>query len=540
MPKKKKKVKKHAPPVLKIAIGLSVVVAAAIILVLIFWPARPSGDGGGGKTTGTAQPSAWAEGVSNATLFVSCQLEGCLAPYTCEEGKLGGVARMSTVYRKWSQEVGDHIRVDIGNSTVVRHKEANTINSFVFSAFDQLGYDVVNCGDNEAALDLDDLLKLAQGRKFKLISANLVRADTRAPVFPQHHILRHRGQDIGFIGLVRDDIPTRRLGKGIRLISPSAALKNSVSTLKPKVDIIVVIAFLPVEDIYEMAKEQPHVGIFLGGYTPVSSAPYEIAGRPTKPTAIVSYLGDQGCSVGRLQAAFPKDLPPTAIAKAALLGEDVEPDPELTGLVAEFTAALSGQALPGSKQDPKMPCTSSYVGAEVCKLCHIKQFYSWQATDHAGSYATLLQQGKQKERACLGCHVTGYDMPGGYDPDRPVATRSKLEEEAEEDAKKRKAEEAKEKGEGAETKDAPKQPKAPQTQRPMQGVGCECCHGGARHHLGIALRDRFLAARSPLLRSPSALKNCLRCHHTQRPCHEAEAADPYDRTEYLEKIKHWE
>lgn len=521
---KAKSKKKRSVRILKMLLAWAILLGGTVGLVVLVWnllgrvvTPRP------GPRPDSDKPGAKEE-APTVTLFYTCDIEGRLAPYTCEEGNLGGVARMATVFADWMKEHPHRVLVDVGNSTLSAHEASETINAFTFSALDKLGYDVVNCGDNEATLSLDELRALAKDRKFKLISANLVRADTRAPIFPTHTIIRRRGLQIAFIGLLREEILPKHTGKGVRLINPAAALRGAINVVKPNADIIVVLAFMPPEEIHELARKHPEVNIFVGGLTPVTSAPYELAGPRANPTTLVTYLGDQGCTVAWLKAQFPKTgRPPIATGRVVALDESVKPDPAFVGLISEFTAALSGKAMPGSTQDPKMPCTSSYVGSDVCKLCHIKQFYSWQATDHAGAYVSLLQKGKQKDPACLVCHATGYGMPGGFDPQRadtPVA-----------------------KGEApkaGEKEAALKGLRAQRSQDPVKGVGCECCHGGARHHLGIALRDRLAAARTPLLRTVPSVENCIRCHTAARPCRDPATPEPFERNEYMDKIKHWE
>ena len=518
--KSRRKGRARGPKIIFAALLLVVVGVTAAIL---FWP-RSSGKGPTNGGPGGDGPGIGA--ASGVVFFYSCDIQGRLAPYCCEEDKekgLGGVARMATVFAGWAKEPPQHILVDVGNSTISTHEAAETINAFTFGAFDRLGYDVVNCGDNEATLGLDELRALAKDRKFKLISANLVRADTRAPIFPRYHMLRRLGKDVAIIGLLRDDITPKRLGKGVRLIDPADALKGEINTIGDTADIIAVLAFLPPEEIYELARKFPTVNIFLGGLSPVTSAPFELGGRRADPTAVIAYLGDQGCTVGRLEASFPKGARPIAYGTVALLSSDVPPDPAFAGLNSEFTASLSGKAVPGADQNPKMPCTSSFVGTEVCRLCHPKQYYSWIATAHAGAYVTLLQKGQQKDPQCLGCHSTGYGMPGGFDPNRPALdTEKEMGKEKE-----------KEKGAAAAAK-------GPKSLGPLKSVGCECCHGGCRHHLSVGLRDRFAAAKAPLLRPKSARDNCLRCHTAARPCLPSGVSDPYERGEYFEKIKHWE
>ena len=528
---KAKSRKRRDPRTIRV-LGLAAAAVAAVALTVVLYILIGGRKGGSGDRYGGRGAGRAGAGTNGVQLFYSCGIEGRLAPFACEEGNLGGVARMATVYTGWAATHSYRLLVDAGSSTASRHETAETINAFTFSALDRLGYDVVNCGDNEATLSLEELLSLAKGRKFRLISANLVRADTQVPVFPTHHILRRRGVRIAVIGVLREDILPKHTGKGVRLISPAAALRGAINVAKDNADVIVVLAFLPPEEIYELARKHPEVHVFLGGLTPVTSAPVEFSGQKPNPHVIISYLGDQGCTVAAIDASFPKDTPPEAVGRVTLLDDSIPPDPAFSGIISEFTAALGGKTLPNATNDPKMPCTSSHVGSDVCKLCHIKQFYSWQGTPHAGAYVTLLEKGKQKDPACLTCHVTGYLMPGGFDPDKPADPAAALP--------KGPAPAAEPKGLPPEAKAKEVHPKGVSPRIALQGVGCECCHGGSRRHLGIAIRDRLAAARAPLLRQLPSREDCTRCHTPTRPCREPSVNDPYDPIEYMKRIKHWD
>lgn len=56
---------------------------------------------------------------------------------------------------------------------------------------------------------------------------------------------------------------------------------------------------------------------------------------------------------------------------------------------------------------------SHYVGAQVCSTCHAEEYKFWRTTRHAGAYETLSRQNKEFNLDCVGCHVTGYEKPGG-------------------------------------------------------------------------------------------------------------------------------
>ncbi|MGH9367221.1 MAG: cytochrome c family protein [Thermoanaerobaculia bacterium] len=73
--------------------------------------------------------------------------------------------------------------------------------------------------------------------------------------------------------------------------------------------------------------------------------------------------------------------------------------------------------------------TPSYAGAKKCKMCHLKQFQTWEQTKMAKSFELLrtgvAAEAKKKanldpqkdythDEKCLACHTTGYGKPGGF------------------------------------------------------------------------------------------------------------------------------
>jgi hypothetical protein len=110
---------------------------------------------------------------------------------------------------------------------------------------------------------------------------------------------------------------------------------------------------------------------------------------------------------------------------------------------------------------PRSPEQAGYVGVDVCSSCHEAARPVWNGTPHAHAYATLSSQFKEYNLECVGCHVTGYEKPGGS----TVTHVDKLE-----------------------------------------NVQCEICHGPGSKHVSSPT-DRTL-----IVAKPDA-STCLSCHH---------------------------
>jgi hypothetical protein len=62
---------------------------------------------------------------------------------------------------------------------------------------------------------------------------------------------------------------------------------------------------------------------------------------------------------------------------------------------------------------PPEPGKPSYVGMSACAKCHKPAVEFWQKTVHASAWRTLVSVDKQYNYDCTGCHVTGWQKPGG-------------------------------------------------------------------------------------------------------------------------------
>ncbi len=63
---------------------------------------------------------------------------------------------------------------------------------------------------------------------------------------------------------------------------------------------------------------------------------------------------------------------------------------------------------------PALLVKDGYSGEQRCAICHEQQHLHWSLTGHAAAFASLRRKGQTDNPACIGCHVTGYEQPGGY------------------------------------------------------------------------------------------------------------------------------
>jgi peroxiredoxin len=78
--------------------------------------------------------------------------------------------------------------------------------------------------------------------------------------------------------------------------------------------------------------------------------------------------------------------------------------------IVKMKAAMAAEARVPMLLDPK-----GYSGNDVCGVCHEQEYATWQYTAHSTAFDTLVAHTANRRTDCIGCHVVGFDEPGGYD-----------------------------------------------------------------------------------------------------------------------------
>jgi peroxiredoxin len=125
---------------------------------------------------------------------------------------------------------------------------------------------------------------------------------------------------------------------------------------------------------------------------------------------------------------------------------------------------------------PMLLRAKGYSGSEACGVCHESQHETWELTNHAHAFDTLVKHGSESDPECVSCHVVGFGQSGGFD----LTTRA----------------------------------------HELEDVGCETCHGRGGPHL------------TPVTEAKGDYqKACLGCHDTKHSL-------GFDYATFLPKVSH--
>ena len=78
--------------------------------------------------------------------------------------------------------------------------------------------------------------------------------------------------------------------------------------------------------------------------------------------------------------------------------------------IVKMKAAKAADARVAMLLDPK-----GYSGNDVCGVCHEQEYATWQYTAHSTAFDTLVTHAANRRTDCIGCHVVGFEEPGGYE-----------------------------------------------------------------------------------------------------------------------------
>lgn len=448
-----------------------------------------------------------APGPTRATVFVTAGLRGTIAPCGCSENMLGGVSRIAGLLSA-ARDPGAHVfLVDAGdllfgashfNDDAAPQQErkaqaladafrAMGVAAHVPGALDDARGPAFRTSLGLPELPVGETRRLdAGGRQLAVVAAaDVARAQAEAtrarragaafvlalveqpfevvsrgaPGAPAVDVLvaarpaseldtevdrvageapkvvqlRSRGRSV-----LRVDVSLRDDGR-VRWLEGDAERQRQLSTLDERIELSRDRVRTPGLDAKLKALEQSRLDALVERRRALAEAPVDAPGDGSSATL----------RAVPVEASLPKDAAVAAIERA------------YDAAVGELNVAWAKAH--GRDCDAPTPERPGVVGTDACAACHPAAARAWSATGHARAYRALAAEGKQHHLDCLGCHVTGWQQPGGVCRVDRTAGR--------------------------------------------EAVGCEACHGPGSTHAAAPSRANVLA-------KPAAT-TCVACHDAE-------------------------
>lgn len=393
--------------------------------------------------------------VRPAAVIVSCDTAGWIVPCGCSSKQAGGLLRRAT-YVDGVRKTTDVLLADAGGAPGG------------YTPYDRLKFDAVlrgevqmqiaahNIGAAEAELGAKSLREFAEKLKAPLITSNVKDAEGQE-FLPTHRIAKLGDQRIAIAGV----LSKKYAREGLQIESPRDSLMRLIQSLKGQFDQLLVLAYLPEDELEQLVSQVPEADMIVGGPTRQSISP-----RRAGP-AIWGATTNKGKFLVHLHRSSGKELWDGKIVE---LNDEIADDATQTKNLKRFRDELARIDFTADQTgftpvlSTDIPANFQVVGTEACQKCHQNDCQQWSQTRHGHAWQTLVDKQSQMDPYCQHCHTTGYGQPGGF---RSVALGQL-----------------------------------------RQNVGCESCHGPGQAHVLRPATHTIYDARD----------RCLQCHdHENSP-----------------------
>jgi predicted CXXCH cytochrome family protein len=406
---------------------------------------------------------------SPLAVIVSGDTAGWIVPCGCTSKQDGGLLRRGTYVTK-AREQASVVLVDVGGAPGGSSPYEQLKFAAILRGELAMGLAAHNLGAAEAALGAEAIRRLAKELNIPFVSCNVRDADGQLVAEPLR-VVEAGGRKLAVVGA----LSPAYAGGGLTVAEPRGAVLAAVANLKTPFDVLVVLAYLPEDELQELAKSLPEADLVLGGPTRQPVAP-----RRSGPTTWAAAT-NKGKFLVHLRLPAGDKLPWEG--EVVELGPEWADDERQVENLDRFHAELAKRDFAASETGlaaalaEDRPADFRVAGTGACQTCHAADCAQWSESAHGHAWTTLVDKRSQFDPYCQQCHTTGYGLPGGFES---VA-------------------------------------RSPQ----RTGVGCESCHGPSLAHAERPRTNTMYAARDL----------CVRCH-------DRENSPQFEYAVYWPQIEH--
>jgi hypothetical protein len=375
--------------------------------------------------------------------------------------------------------------LDAGRAFPLKSQETDVVIPHTVEAYQFLGLDVMNAGDEDMDAGFSILSASARSGHFQAISANLVTIDEGKPVLPPYVMASPRvgttapagAPRIAVVGLTQ---PGRyRVFEGVgnqklHFMDPLKIADQVLPKARAESDLLIVLANMGMGPSRLLVERHPEIDLVIAA----DEDQYDVLDMIHNEVPVIM-TGIQGKYVIRLDLfrQSGKKRAWRVVPEMTQLNANVQPDPDAARFMQRFQAELEERARQrgDTKKDPRYP---DFVGAAACAGCHAEASTAWAASRHAHAWEPLEKNEATMNPLCFQCHTVGYLKPNGFYLQN-------------------------------------RQPE-------LASVGCEACHGPGGNHV----KDPF---RTKLARGNE---------ETCRSCHTTGQSPGFNFAEFWPRIKH--
>lgn len=426
------------------------------------------------------RPAAPVAGGESIVLLGTTADRGELEPCGCSQAQKGGLARRATLADSIRALGRPVLLVDAGDHTHPASEWDERLNQFQRRAMAEMGYDALTLGELELERGAGYVRAILDSTRVPITLANVRFRATDQPVAPASVTVTRGGTRVAVIGLLAPELAADSTAAADFIVEdPVATAAALIPELRRTHQLVIVLAHLTPAAARALPEQVPGIDGVVLGHERNPVAPAKLG------SAVTLTSGERGqwLAYARLGVAPGGGVADFDGGVIPLTLSQVRERPDLAAELRALHRRMNDerraaiQAEERRLQDMRpIAGQDRYLGDQRCARCHSDIFTQWQSTKHAHAFATLVENHRDTDPECLSCHVTGFEVAGGFHGPAPF--------------------------------------------QDMRQVQCESCHGmGTQHDMtGAADPDPGVAA-------------CKRCHTP-------EMSPEFDFRTYWPRIAH--
>ena len=389
-------------------------VAGGLLLGLLAGTVAMAGAGAGSPTGVVRHPD-------ELVVLSTSDVKGKTSPCCCHVPKVG-FARREAFADSVRGEFGQTLLVDCGGWFPEGDTTYRELAGFQGDELGRARTDAVGTSDRELGFGLAYLRAVAARGGIPLLCSNLWDAGRHQLVLPASRLVHVGGVTVGVFSLLSPNADLGPAHDSLSVEEPTAAAHRTVAELRARgATIEVLLSNLGRVDSEELANALEGIDVMIVG----RNVPAQQKGRMVNRT-VACYGGEQGHYLGVTHVQLDaQERMATAENTTVMLGPDVPEDAGALARVKAFEDGLNERlrrqdqaraaraalsVVGASQEEPR----AQFLGAEFCGRCHAREYAQWKTTPHASAWRTLVEQNKDAMPECVGCHVLGYQQPGGF------------------------------------------------------------------------------------------------------------------------------
>jgi 2',3'-cyclic-nucleotide 2'-phosphodiesterase (5'-nucleotidase family) len=312
------------------------------------------------------------------------------------------------------------IFLDAGDLIGKKNYRQKNIADLMFNVYEMMNCKAILPGEQELSMGSVELLKLSKKYKIPLVCANVLDKKSHQPIFDKYLIMDlekksvfGKRQKIGVVGIIDDTLSKQfspdEMGN-FEIIPTKDSLKEIIPYLLKKTNLIILMLRSDPLKAKEIHEEFPQIFLTINAHSVIvkhEPATVNVKDMVETPDILDVKIPKGGSLFWQNIDFDKKGKPILGDAQTTIIKNEFEEDTKIASIISAFEK----NAKPEDKYTIK---TEAYMTSQNCKKCHLEEFKQWVKSPHARAFDDLIPKGKEEERSCLVCHVTGAGYNMGF------------------------------------------------------------------------------------------------------------------------------